>query len=50
MPMVQGGIDAINSSSLPRATLGLTKAGLLASLMPCTAKTFFARSILELPL
>ena len=36
---------AMSSSSLARATSGLTGTGLPLSSMPCTAKTFFARSI-----
>lgn len=45
MPMRHGGSAAMNSSSLARATLGRQSTGLPVASTPCSAKTFFARSI-----
>ena len=45
MPMRHGGKAAISSSSLPRGTLGQTSTGLPVASTPCTAKTFYPKSI-----
>ncbi len=45
MPITHGGSWAISSTSMSRATFGLTSTALPLSSMPRTAKTFFARSI-----
>ena len=45
MPMRHGGSGAMSSSGLPRGTLGRTSTGLPLASIPCTAKTFFAKSI-----
>ena len=45
MPTRQGGGAAISPGSLPRGTLGRTRAGLPVASTPCTAKTFLAKSI-----
>lgn len=45
MPIRHGGRLAMSSSSLSRATLGRTSAGLPDASTPCTAKTFLARSM-----
>lgn len=50
LPIRQVGNCAVSSISLPRGTSGRTRAGLPVSSTPCTAKTFFAKSIpLRLP-
>jgi hypothetical protein len=46
MPMVHGASEAISSHSLPRSTAGRTNSARSASLTPCTANRFLARSTL----
>jgi len=56
IPITVGGRAAISTPSLARDTLGWRSSTVPPTLTPCTAKTFFARSIpvaimaMELPL
>jgi hypothetical protein len=43
--LADGGSEATSSSCLERGRLGRTGAGLPVASTPCTAKTFFARSM-----